>query len=98
MNGRGAFGADQFRPDLLPVVRPKVDARYDASCLPLNRWAILGRHRPSPRPPLLDHWWRNPQLPCQLGLATECLAGFFDGMVCIHARTLALLQPEIKHC
>lgn len=95
---RGALGADQLGPDEVPVVWAEVTAGDSAARLPLNGRAILGGNRTHPGLPLLDHWGADAQLPGKFGLAAERLAGFFDGMVCIHARTLALLQLLFKQC
>ena len=95
---RGTIGVDQIGPDQVPVVRAEV-AAGDCTCRStLDGGAILRRHRPRTVFPLLDHWRRYTKPPRQLGLASELVAGNLDGVICIHAETLALLQLKLKRC
>ncbi len=90
--------ANQLGPDQVPVIRAQVLASDLPFGYTLYGWAVLGWNRTKPCLPLLDHGGSNPQPPGKFRLCIERLAGPFDGLICIHAITLALLQQLFKRC
>ncbi len=61
----------QLGPDQVPVVRAKVSAGDGSFAEPLNGYAVLDRHRPSTRYPVVYRPSRDTEITRQLGLSSS---------------------------
>lgn len=102
-NARG-FALTGLHPKNVPGhVWAEVFAADLAAGRALNLWAAFGRNSALSAFPLTNSSWRHLQQRRQCSSRTNLLNGALDwgkrkGGVCVHARTLATLNINVKPC